>query len=149
MKRIVTTMMAMIMMFTMFGSIYANAAKRDELYVYDIIVHDDDIHPIKQRLGSGGHTAVIDRVTLELDDGMDYPTINSEALTKAYAKYCGLDNLVLTSKLILVEDNSGHDMGYKFICIRKADEKLTCLTVWIDDEILRSDDYLTDICAYL
>ena len=147
-KRIMAMMMVMVMM-TMFGSVTANAAKRDELEVYDIIVRDGDY--ISPKYGVKESTVVITRVTLELDDGMEYPVINSELLTRAYARYKGVDDILITSKLVLVEDSkTGHDIGWRFMYAAKENGKLVVKTMNISNiDELCTEKYLTDICVYL
>lgn len=148
MKRFVTMMMAMVMMFD-FGSVSANAAKRDEseVEVYGVIANDEDFHPI----GDDGveKTAVLDKLTLETD-GENNPTISGRKFVRAYAKWKGIKGNGLishfTSKLILVEDSTtGHDIGWRFSYGTIEKGKIVTKTVDIPEEHLRWEKYLTEI----
>lgn len=146
MKRFVTMMMVMVMMFD-FGSVSANAAKRDksEVEVYDIIFNAEDFHPI----GDDGmeKTAVLDKFTLELEDG-EKLTISGRQFVRAYTKCKGIKGNGLishfTSKLTLVEDSAtGHDIGWRFSYDTIEKGKIVTKTVNIPDEYIRWEKYLT------
>lgn len=147
MKRIIMTMMAMVMMMT-FGSVTINAAKRDEIEVYDIITHDEDWHPI----GDDGKekTAVLDKLTLELDDDRKYPTVSGRRIIQAYARWKGIEKVgffnTLTSKLTLVEDSeTGHDIAWRFNYVIRDNGKWITKTVEIPTSDLRWSANLTEI----
>lgn len=146
MKRFVTMMMVMVMMFG-FGSVSANAAKRDEsdVEVYDIIVSDEDFHPI----GDDGveKTAVLDKLTLELEDG-EKLTISGRQFVRAYTKCKDIKGNGLishfTSKLTLVEDSTtGRDISWRFSYDTVEKGKIVTKTVDIPDEYIRWEKYLT------
>lgn len=147
MKRIIVTMMAMVMM-TMFGSVTANAAKRDELEVYSLMTLKQfykELYANENEVCSS-----VDMVILELDEGDKYPVIDTRSLTMAYTRYKGLKNVMFTGKLILVEDaETSEDIEFRFIYTVIENGKLVTKGATISTEELRWEKYLTEICAYL
>lgn len=148
MKRFVTMMTVMVMMFD-FGSVSANAAKRDEseVEVYGVIANDEDFHPT----GDDGveKTAVLGKLTLETN-GENNPTISGRQFVRAYTKCKGIKGNGLishfTSKLTLVEDSAtGHDIGWRFSYDTIEKGKIVAKTVDIPEEHLRWEKYLTEI----
>lgn len=146
-KRIMAMMMVMVMM-TTFGSVTANAAKRDELEVYSLMT----LKQFYKELYSNENEVCssIDKVILELDEGDKYPIIDTRSLTMAYTRYKGLKNVMFTGKLRLVEDaETGNDIEFRFIYIAVENGKLVIKEATISEEELRWEKYLTEICAYL
>lgn len=147
MKRIIVTMMAMVMM-TVFGSVTANAAKRDELEVYSLMTLKQFYKGLY--VNENEVCSSIDKVILELDDGDKYPIIDTRSLTMAYTRYKGLKNVMFTGKLILVEDaETSDDIEFRFVYTVIENGKLVTKGATISTEELRWAKYLTEICAYL
>ena len=141
-------MMVMVMM-TMFGSVTANAAKRDvEIEVYGLMTLKQFYKELY--VNENEVCSSIDKVILELDEGDKYPIIDTRSLTMAYTRYKGLKNVMFTGKLRLVEDaETGDDIEFRFIYIAIENCKLVIKEATISEEELRWEKYLTDICAYL
>ena len=139
-KRIMAMMMVMVMM-TTFGSVTANAAKRDTEsfristtmeYIYEL-GSDSDFH----------YGLITDFTIVDEDDNVK-KTVSAMDLSKAYAKYYGLTGkpmFTVVGPMIFKEKVGGKDVGIQFYYVSyehgmvKLNHELVLISEFTDEDI--------------
>lgn len=152
MKRtIMTIMMAMVMIFTAFGSICGNAANRDvEIEEFTLDVEDGQYYRIGE--DSDFRYAMINEFTI-LDENRDViRTVNAMAMANAYAKYYGLTNknmFTLVGPMIFKEKQDGKDLGMQFGYVAFENGKIVFAHEFITIHEIEDNRIMSEVISYL